>query len=130
MVQVQAELLYGQAPDRDARRNARQQLESVVLLEVLVTNADCFFDIADFRQGNGPNAQCAWCEKLISADGSVEIADPYFDPAKVKEFRVAFYLHFVDVAKPIRIGYGEGRIEELSPIPERLRTLIPYELLD
>jgi hypothetical protein len=47
---AQAEMLYGDAPSSAQCARARRQLESTVLVEVLISDADADFSVADFTQ--------------------------------------------------------------------------------
>jgi hypothetical protein len=73
LIATQAELLYGGEPSPDNVVQVRQQLESTVLVEVLVSNADDAFDVSVFTQENPElpyeSWQVAWAEAFLSADG-------------------------------------------------------------
>jgi hypothetical protein len=70
---AQAELLYGENPSSHKLAQARHQIEAAVLVEVLVSNADADFDVADFMQEDPQlpevGRQVAWAEAFRSADG-------------------------------------------------------------
>ncbi len=83
LVEDPAELLYGGNPSLNQRAKVRHQLESTVLVEALVSDADAAFNVADFAQENSElpraNWQAAWAEAFLSVDGQ-ELLVERWDP--------------------------------------------------
>ena len=108
----------------EAERAVRDELAGVVLFEVLVQNPDEGFSVDDFGQPGSD--QAPYEETYLSADG-LGVIDAGGDVPEVEPLRICFYLHFVDVALPLRTSYGDVAIPALQPVPDRLRALVPYE---
>ncbi len=132
---AQAELLYGEHASLEQRAQVRHQLESTVLVEVLVADADADFDVGDFAQENPElpraNWQVAWAEAFLSADGQ-ELLVARWEPLPPNHttFRVAFFIHEWQVGRPLLSSYGNLPGAQPTPMPQRLRDLVPYELVD
>jgi hypothetical protein len=87
-----------------------------------VTNADKRFNVSDFTQPR--SRQAAYDEVYLSSDGrSIESTLQPRDPAN---FRVYFFMHFVDSHKPLVTSYGKVAIPELKPLPAYLKKLHPF----
>jgi len=132
---AQAELLYGEGPSLGQLARTRHQLESTVLVEVLVSNADADFDVTDFTQEDPqlPDAsrQVAWAEAFLSADGQQLLVDRWEPvPRTYAAFRVAFFIHEWQVGQPLLTSYGSLPGAQPVSMPERLIELVPYELVD
>ena len=104
----------------------REELSSVVLLDVLVTDADERFDIDNFGQPGSD--QAPYDETYLSLDGTTVISR--FEPPSGDSFRVVFFLHFFDPAKPLETPYGNVSIPPIQPMPKHLQELIPYTPID
>jgi hypothetical protein len=135
MIAEQAQILYGDDAAGEEFEQVREQLESTVLVEVLVSNADADFDVGDFAQEDPQqpreNWQASWAEALLSPDGErllVVRGDPL--PPDQANFRVAFYLHYWKPGQPLVTSYGRVPTTPPSMMPERLTRLVPYELVD
>ncbi len=112
---------------RRAAKATLEELSSVVLLEVLISNRDRRFDMGDFCQRGSD--QAPYDEHFLSADGSRVVSAGFDVPAR-KTLRCAFFLHFFDPAKPLETSYGKVPVPPITPMPRRLRTLVPYEPTD
>lgn len=135
LVQSQAEVLYGANPSPGQCAQARHQLESTALVEVLVTDADRNFNVTDFAQEDPSlpraNWQAAWAEAFLSSDGQhllVERWEPL--PAQHTSFRVAFFIHQWQVGRPLLSSYGSLSTSQPTSMPGRLDELVPYEPMD
>lgn len=134
----QFDILYGFPMDNKerakAQRECREQLESVVLIELLVRNRDKRFQLDDFAQRHKgrskDNDQVAWAEAYLSPDGKSLLVERWSDPPEIDPLRVAFFIHFWDAAKPLQSSYGELSCPAPQPMPDRLKRLVPYELVD
>jgi hypothetical protein len=138
LLQEQTDILYGAdqlAPKRrEAERQCREQLESTVLIEVLIRNRDKRFNVGDFSQPQDgvpqENWQAAWAEAYLSEDGERLLVERWGDPPRVTTFRVAFFIHYWNSAKPLLTSYGDVTCPAVKKMPKRLRKLVPYEPVD
>lgn len=138
LVDEQARILYGEDLHgeewRGALEQTREQLQSTVLVEILVLHPDERFSVRDFGQPvpgeSRDNWQVAWAEGFLSADGFAILGrwDP--PPALPSEFRVAFYIHYWREDRPLWTSYGELRCPAVLPMPDRLIHAMPYEPVD
>lgn len=110
----------------EVERIVREELSSVVLLDILVTNADERFDIGVFGQPDSD--QAPYDEAYLSIDGTTVISR--FEPPPGDSFRVAFFLHFFDPTKPLATPYGEVPIPAIQPMPKHFQELMPYAPVD
>jgi hypothetical protein len=140
LVSVQANELYGtvakltQQQRTQAEREAREQLESLVLIECLVSGADKRFDVGDFTQRqpgvDRSSWQAAYGEVFLSADGETRLDVQWGQLPKQDPFRVAFYLYFWDSHEPLVTSYGDVRCPDVGEMPERLQRLAPFSPVD
>jgi hypothetical protein len=114
------------AQRRRAEADVREELSSVVLLELLVLNADSQFSVDDFSQPDSD--QAAYDEAYLTADGT-SVVSRYDQPATAT-FRVTFFLHFFDPSKPVSSSYGPLHVPEVQKMPARLQGLVPYMVVD
>ena len=96
----------------DAALEIRELLSDAVVVEVLVSNADERFDLADFAQAdpNQPKSewQVAWNETYLSADGNSVLGGyPCPEAPEINEFRVVFVIHYWKSVFPLLSSYGE-----------------------
>jgi len=134
LVRAQAEFLYGPNPSPSNLAQVRKQLESAVLVEVLVSNADAKFDVGHFVQPDPKlpreNWQAPWAEAFLSEDGERLLkAREKSVLAGSATFRVAFFMFYWKVDQPLLSSYGELPAVRSSAMPERLARLVPYELI-
>ena len=121
---------FGDALDETEKQEMfpakREELTSVIAFDVRVTDADEKFDPGDFTQPGSD--QVAYDEVYLSPDGySIE---SYSKPTNPTNFRMYFFLHFVDSQKPLLSSYGELDIPELKPLPDYLKSIHPFTPVD
>ena len=106
----------------EAEKSVREELSNIILFEVLVSNADNRFYAGDFSQRD----QVAYDEAYLSENGEAIISR---DLEKVtgRDFRIAFFVHFIDPDLPLATSYGTVDIPPLKDMPERLLRLMPYD---
>src|SRR5436190_20043521 len=83
----QFEILYGypMTPEErtDAEQQCKDQLESVVLVELVVSNRDDKFHLHDFEQAKRgqpeENWQVAWAEAYLASDGESLLVERWSD---------------------------------------------------
>jgi hypothetical protein len=135
LLREQTDILYGgDLPGderQDAERQCREQLESTVLVEVLVRDRDQRFNVGDFSQPQDgvsrDNWQVAWAEAYLSEDGENLLVERWADAPKADSIRIAFFIHCWNPAAPLLTSYGEVRCPSVKRMPERLQQLVPYE---
>jgi hypothetical protein len=138
LLEEQTNILYGANLTGDARRQAerqcREQLASTVLVEALVRDRNDRFQAGDFcqpRDGEERDSwQVAWAVAYLSLDGESRLEARWPDAPEVKDFRVAFFIHYWEDDEPLLSSYGELRCPAVREMPERLRRLVPYEPVD
>jgi hypothetical protein len=133
----QFEILYGfdmDAEERaEAERACREQLESIVLVELVVNNPDERFDVGDFTQPDPgqprENWQAPYLETYLNLDG--ESPADVIDAVSLEDrLRLAFYIHCWQPSCCLRTSYGDVVCPKPQPMPERLSAMIPYEPVD
>ncbi|MGA1870904.1 MAG: hypothetical protein ACMUJM_20400 [bacterium] len=105
------------------KKALKEELSSIVLIEVFVKNPDNNFDVGDFGQPGID--QAPYEEVFLNSDGT-ELISRGFDVPKSNELRIAFYLHFFDPARPLKTSYKELICPSIRDIPDRLKQLISY----
>lgn len=138
LLEQQFELLYGYAKstpqERQLRAHCKRQLESVVLIEVVVKNRDDKFQIYDFTQeleGRPRDGwQAPWEEAYLAHDGESLKYERWSELPPDKDLRIAFYLHYYQPAKPLLTSYGERNCPPVEAMPTRLKRSVPYEPVD
>ena len=138
LLREQTDILHGAdlSGDRrqDAERQCREQLESTVLIEVLVRSRDERFKVGDFSQPRDgfsyDDWQVAWAEAYLAEDGERLLVERWGDAPNVDRFRVAFFIHYWNPEVPLRTSYGDVRCPEVKSMPDRLQKLVPYEPVD
>ncbi len=138
LVKEQTDLIFpgklGGRPRERAEQRSREQLASVVLIEVIVRHCDESYSVGDFTQplkGKSRSSwQVAWAETYLTEDGTARLQARWPDPPAKKDFRVAFFMHFWNPALPLRSSYGELKCPAVKEMPERLTGLVRYEPVD
>ena len=138
LIEEAFDLKYGgieldSAARREAERAVREELSSVVLVEVSIKGCTDHLDVGHFGQSDratlGPNDQVAYDEVFLSEDGR-EIIGHEFSEIESRNVRLAFFLHYFDAGKPILTSFGPVNPPKPSPMPQRLANLIKYEPVD
>lgn len=112
----------------------REQLKSVVLVEVRVVNRDERFSVDNFTQPipdtPRPNWQAPWAEAFLTPDGESLAVERGAREPRAGDLRIAFFLHYWNENAPLRSSYGDVPCPRPTPMPKRLEKLVPYEPLD
>ena len=135
LVTAQARELYGDNPEPDQLTQTREQLNSAALVEVAISGADPTFDVGDFvledRSLPRDNWQAAWAEAFLTTDGQQVLVKRWSSrPMDQNDFRVAFYIHYWKTGNRLLSSYGPLPASLPSPMPERLKRLVPYVEVD
>jgi hypothetical protein len=102
----------------------REHEEYVVAFDVRVENADSSFDAGDFTQPESD--EVTYWEVYLSPDGHSIEATWGSKPLDLTNFRMYFFLHHIDLRKPLLTDYGALKIPTLKPLPDYLKCLHPY----
>jgi hypothetical protein len=112
----------------------REEIESAVLIEVIVRNRDERFEVGDFAQRREgvthDNWQVAWAEAFLTSDGTALAVKRWERAPETGDLRIAFFIHYWDSSKPLISSYGDIPCPMPAPMPERLQKLVPYENTD
>ena len=77
--------------------------------------------------------QVAYDEEILNAEGDAIVADGFFDRDKVDlwegDIRIAFFFHFLDLARPLQTPFGDVALSPETPLPSRL-LIMKYEQPD
>jgi hypothetical protein len=135
MITAQARELYGDTPSSAHRERVQKQLESLVLVEVTVADPDAKFNVGDFTQENPElprdSWQAPWAEAFLTPDGQSLLVERWSSPPKdQKRFRVAFYIHYWQPGQALLSSYGPLKTPAAGIMPDRLKTLVPFVIVD
>ena len=138
LVREQATILCGDALEgtelAEALARAREQIESAVLVEVLVSNPDRRFRVDDFVQKDEAKPESSWqapyAEAYLTEDGLTLLSRWELPSSLPKRFRVAFFLHYWKPNVALQTTYGQLACPEPTSMPNRLSALVPYEPTD
>jgi hypothetical protein len=118
------------------RNHVQGTMENLHLIEMLTDFADAHFGQVSQDDPNQPTSQVPYAERFLSPDGMEAHQSPVQKSTTDKRYRVAFFLHFVDVDRPLYVpARGSGgrtalRLPDPTPLPDRLARLCSYELPD
>ena len=134
----QFDTLYGYPMSKQERavaeRQCREQLASIVLLEVAVLDRDARFEVGDFTQPQDGvpegNWQAAYAEAFLTPDGEALAVKRWGRAPESGDLRIGFFLHFWQSGTALRSTYGDVVCPEPQEMPDRLRRLVPYEPVD
>lgn len=105
--------------------------EPCYLLEVRIIDSPGF-DIREFTQDvpGQPerNWQVPYDERVLSAGGDEIVPTRWPTPPEVLsgDVRLVFFMHYLDLSRPLRTPFGEIPLPEPSEQPERL-AMVEYE---
>ncbi len=105
------------------------------LVEVEIREAGGPLDIAAFTQEDPDQPrddwQVPWDETYLDAAGETVVGDS-FNPPEATYWdgspRIAFFMHYLDLSRPLVTPAGDIQLPPLSTKPERL-AVISYEAL-
>ena len=108
-----------------------EALEPCYLVEVRVTDSPGF-DVGQFTQEvpNEPreNWQAPYDERVLSAEGREVVSTrwPIAPDLLSGNFRLVFFMHHLDLSRPVCTPFGEIPLPEPGERPERL-AIVEYE---
>lgn len=108
--------------------------EPVHLVEILVKDSTSAVEIGKITQElpgqPRSNWQVPYDEKILNADGTRVMADPFLERHKPKlwigNVRLVFFFHYLDLSKPLQTPLGDVTLPPESKKPRRLSG-IKYE---
>jgi hypothetical protein len=106
-------------------------------IELWVRGVTRPFSFGDFKQAapDKPEMmwQCAWLEHILSADGTRILACAAEASSRRELFRgnvrVLFFMHHLDLGRPLNTPFGEVELPNATPLPGRL-WIAEYEQPD
>jgi hypothetical protein len=117
-------LALSEVERRDADQAIRAEIGGAALIELQVDGRDDRFDAGDFHQED--SEQAAYAETYLTEDG-VDVVGESFEPPSDTRLRLAFFLHFFDPGRNLETSYGSVALPAMTPMPDRLKRLVPYE---
>ena len=120
---------------RERKEYFEQEFAGVAQIEVLIDSPDERFAIADFQQINPALSsnrwQVAWAEKFLAPDGQSLLGEYRFNELPLEStYRVVFFINSWQQELGLNSTYGPLTLVPPTPIPERLWSLAPFELVD
>jgi hypothetical protein len=94
------------------------------LIELAICDPDHKFNVDDLTQAIENSRkdfwQVAYDEKFLDVHG----LQPSHERPDKKEYRLAFFFHYLDLAKPLQTSFGPVALLPPSPQPEHLAFMI------
>lgn len=126
-------LILSKEEEDEALQRCLDQLNSIVLIEIIVRNRDSRFRLDDISQADPELPRDSWQapydEAYLSLDGE-RVLSRDSEPEGYDELRVVFFLHFYNPEQPLLTSYGVLRCPTVQNMPERLQRLVSYEPVD
>jgi hypothetical protein len=106
--------------------------EPCFLIEIIVRESTGCFDVGKIAQKttNPPSHQVAYDERILNADGRHELSETCLDwPDRsddyrwIGDIRITFFLHYLDLEKPLETPFGSVELPDSTPRPSRLRFI-------
>jgi hypothetical protein len=97
--------------------------EPCYLVEVLVRDPDAKFKLDDLTQAADADRaywQAPYDERFFDALSGEPLAVRTFDTPDREEYRLAFFFHYLDLAKPLESSFGPLPLPQQSSRPEYL----------
>jgi hypothetical protein len=132
----ESEIVAFSTEELDERREYfEQEFAGVAQVEVLVEDPDALFKVGDFQQvdPSAPSSrwQVAWNEKFLTFDGAQVLGEYSFNELPTESrYRITFFVHAWRHDLGLNSSYGPVSLPPLSPIPERVWQLAPFEVVD
>jgi hypothetical protein len=137
LVREQTDILYPSLTGDlrlTAEEDCRDQLNSTVLLELVIYGRDDRYNAGDFKQPNDllpkESWQVAYDEGYLSLNGETKLEADWPHPPPMEDLRITFFIHYWDPDKPLLSSYGELHCPPVQKMPERLQNLVPYQPVD
>src|SRR5215218_2999418 len=95
--------VFSDADQKEVHQRIREELGSTVLFDLELHDTDDRFSMEHF--GQPESDQAAWDERYLDLTAGT-ILGRSLDRPPGGSFRLLFYLHFVDMTKPLNTSYG------------------------
>jgi hypothetical protein len=109
-----------------AEKAVKDELSSIVLIDIVINNPDKSFSMMEFRQPELD--QAVYDEAYLSSDGKSIISRKKQPSGNTK--RAAFFLHYFDISKPLLTSFGSVVIQKIDEMPKYLEVIMPYRPVD
>jgi len=104
--------------------------EQCHLVEIMIHDGEGLFDVGEITQEDtsqpADNWQVPYDERIISADGSTILTEPFEaqeqEEGWMGDFRLGFFFHHLDPSKPLLTPFGELQLPESERLPDRLQS--------
>lgn len=107
---------------------AKRFFANIALVEVLVHHTTAKFNCRFGQPGKGMNS-FGWSPRLLTLDGTAKLRN--LGAVTHKEIlRIAFFIHQLKPAAPLKTEYGVLKLPPIQPMPPRLLQAMPYEVVD
>ena len=110
------------------------EMPDVHLIELLIRKPPNEVDATSFTQKVDLLPESSWQAAYdihyLNEDGTEIIGRFWSDGIPGTETRIAFFMYFVDVSKPLLSQFGEIMLHEPTSMPERLSKIIKFEPVD
>jgi hypothetical protein len=112
-----------------------KSMPDVSLIEIKINIPASEVNVSSFTQQDDSISkedwQVAYDEHFLNGDGT-KVIGTFIDHSNLvaAEARIAFFMYFVDVSKPLISQYGEIFLSAPIQIPERLAKIIDFEPAD
>ncbi|MGL6195916.1 MAG: hypothetical protein ACRC2T_13965 [Thermoguttaceae bacterium] len=103
--------------------------ENALLLEMIVPYPIKECDIAAFTQPlDSPRDywQVPYLEVFLNANGEAKLADPEIQEWHGSTIRIVFFMHCLDLSRPLQTPFGDVPLMTPTKFPPRLKGLIKY----
>ena len=109
-----------------------ENIPDVYLVELIMKIPANNVDVSSFTQRDDSipkeDWQAAYDEHFLNEDGT-KVIGTFIDHSKMTgaKTRVAFFMYYVDINKPLISQFGETLLSEPTSMPERLVRIIDFE---
>lgn len=97
------------------------------LIEVVIRNCSDRVDLAEITQDGSPLPRSEWQapydEHLVVQGELVSLWQPVAADVWHGDVRLAFFLHYVELDRPMRTPFGDVMLPRESPVPSHLEAM-------
>jgi hypothetical protein len=98
------------------------------LVELMVCDSDRSFNVDDLTQLDESVErsllQAAYDERFLDAQSLEPLRLRWREQPDRNEYRLAFFFHYLDLAKPLESSFGQLALPDPSPRPEHLVFMV------
>ncbi len=104
--------------------------KGVALVELIVDAPPQEIDVEVFGQGDPEEGTWEPADdvRYLNAEGTLMMGDAFHPPAGKERLstRLAFFMHDLDLERPLQTPFGRVPLPKRRPLPTRLRRTIQY----